>query len=456
MNRNIASLALTALLCSTALAACGGSDDVESEIESLGEAEQALQVNSRGTYSLHLNNIVRFPPTQPGADADRGRRLFGLAPDLETEDTTEALFQGPSQAFGGVVASNGRTCFTCHRGLSTLLGLPALPLSSTIPLTDTLFTGLDADAQGDPDGLHNLDQLGLVKYRPGRFNPTRPQSDPFRRVFFWRKSIRLVNNGLQNGFLNDGRMRAMFETDRGAVFSHTQDSDNRFDDLFTVQDGNDLEAFQAAQLSQPELAALRDPQHPLHQTLIDDPFYTVHTTTHAQKKGKLVFIQKCMSCHNMPNVFNNISNAEALGAGEAQPTNPPLGPGVARTFNVGVSERNLHNLRFTEHTGGGQFAPVVIPLVKLNGTVVQHTVTFDIGLAATTGRWEDIGRFKVPQLRNLLQAAPYFHDNSAATIEAVVDYFNSPAYNNSRDGKLYPIHMNAQQRANLIEFLKLL
>jgi len=452
MSPKISSLFLPALASAALLAACSGPADTES-VES---AASPMKVTNSGTYNLQLQDVVRFAPTKPGADPDRGRRLFGLAPDMETEDKTDALFEGFSFAKGGVVVSNQRTCFTCHRGLSAALGLPAAPLSSSVPLTDALFTGLDADAQGDPDGMFNLDQLALVKYRPGRFNLTRPPSDPFRKVFFWRKSVKLLNTGLTNGFLNDARMRAMFETDRGAVLSHTQDTDERFDDLFTVQDGNDLEAFQFSNFTHPELAALRDPQDPMYQTLIDDPFYTVDITTAAQERGKKVFIKKCMSCHNTPNVFNNVSNVAALGNGERPPNFPPMAPSVARTFNVGVSERNLHNLRFTEDLGGGNFAPIVLPLVKNDGTVVNLTVTFDIGLAATTARYEDIGRFKVPQLRWLASLAPYFHDNSAATIEEVVDYFNSPQYNNSVDGKLYPIHLNPQQRADLIAFLYIL
>jgi hypothetical protein len=453
MNFKASSLCLTALFASALAAACNSSP---ADPEDVASAEQPVKVLNDGSYSLHLEEIVRFTPIQPGSDPDRGRRLFGIAADLETEDKTEATFEGFSQAFGGVVVSNQRTCFTCHRGLSTQLGLPPAPLSATVPLTDALFTGLDGDAQGDPDGMHNLDQLALVKYRPGRFNLTRPASDPFRKVFFWRKSIKLVNVGLTHGFLNDARMRAMFETDRGAVFSHTQDSDVRFDDLFTVQDGNDMEAFQFSNFSDPRLADLRDPQAPLHQVLIDDPFYTVDITTQAQEKGRKVFVKKCMTCHNTPNVFNHIANAETLGNGERSPKNPPLGPAITRTFNVGVSERNAHGLRFTEDLGNGQFAPIVLPLVKVDGTVVQVTVTIDLGLAATTARYEDIGRFKVPQLRNLAQNAPYFHDNSAATIADVVDYFNSAQYNHSKDGKRFPIHLNAQERANLIAFLQIL
>ncbi len=439
-----------------ALSACetrgGGEGDGD-----VGVAAEALRNVNRGSYNLHLEDTLRFNPIPAGADPVRGRALFGLAADGETEDNTQAIFQGFSQAAGGVITSNQRSCFTCHRGiLATRLGLPRPPMSASVAPTDTLFTGIDGDAQGDPDGPSNLENLALIKYRPNRFNPIRPQSDPFRQVFFWRKSITLVNLAFAHGFLNDGRSRAMFETDRGAVFSHTQSGDTRFDDLFTLQDGADMEAFQFSIVSDPRLLALRDPAAPLHQTLVHDPFYTVDMHTQAQKRGKKVFQQSCMTCHNTPNIFNNLANVETRGNGERLENNPPFAPSVARTFNVGVSERNLHGLRFTQDLGGGQFAPVVIPLVREDGIIKNVTVTFDIGLAATTGRWEDIGRFKVPQLRGVKANGPYFHDNSAATLEEVVDYFNSDAYNNSKDGRNFPVHLSADKRADLIEFLEIL
>ncbi|WP_437514089.1 hypothetical protein [Sorangium sp. So ce1099] len=443
---------LLAALAAATLPACGSRDDQEP----LGGAASEIRVTNSGTYNLHLEETLRFNPIQPGADPARGRALFGLAAAADTEDKTQAIFEGPSQAFGGTVVSNQRTCFTCHRGLVVELGLPAPPLSASVGLDDALFTGLHGDAQGDPDGLRNLDELALVKYRPNRFNLQRAEDDPFRRVFFWRKSIRLVNLAFSNGFLHDARARTMFETDRGAVFSHTQESDRRFDDLFTVQDGNDLEAFQFSQLSDPRLAALRDPSDPMFRTLARDPFYTVAVATRAEKRGKKVFERSCMTCHNVPNVFNNLSNVEALGNGETDVKNPVFGPSVTRTFNIGVSERNRHGLRFSHHAGGGAFEPIILPLVDEDGVIVPFEVKKDIGLAATTGRLEDVGRFKVPQLRRLARNAPYFHDNSAMSIEEVVDYFNSDFYNDSKDGRRFPIRLTGGQRADLIAFLKVL
>ncbi len=467
----------TTLSLSLVLVACGGPVDApddlditlaetDAESSALNRGQATRIVNAfadrfninRGSRNLHLEDSLNFKPVAPSADADRGRALFGLAPDLETSDPSGALFEGASQVFGGTVVSNGRTCFTCHRGQSEHLGLPAGRVVDSVPLSDPLFTGIEADAQGDPDAFHNLSELGLLKYRPNRFNPQRPQSDPFRKVFGWRKSVRLVNTGFAHGFLTDGRGRVLFEAARGAAFSHTQSSDERFDDLFSVADGQDIEAFLFgdATLSDPRLAALRDPSHPLHEEITTRPFYTVPVTTRAQARGKRVFKRQCFTCHDMPNVFSSRAHVDALGNGDRPDNFPPWAPAVGKLFNIGVSERNAHGLRFSEPDGNGGFQPIVIPLVDGDGTVHQYTLDMDIGLAGTTGRWEDRGRFKVPQLRDLVELAPYFHDNSAATIEEVVDYFNSDAYNDSLDGRRYPVRLNARQRADLIEFLKIL
>jgi cytochrome c peroxidase len=99
---------------------------------------------------------------------------------------------------------------------------------------------------------------------------------------------------------------------------------------------------------------------------------------------------------------------------------------------------------------------VVLPLAKEDGGTVELPVTFDVGLAASTARYEDVGRFKVPQLRGVKNNAPYFHDNSAMTLAEVVDYFDSPQYNNSKDGKRFPIHLNNGEKADLLAFLDIL
>jgi hypothetical protein len=408
-------------------------------------------------YNMGLQATLDFNPIQPGSDIDHGRAVFGLAADDNTIDTSEAIFTGFSQAYGGELTSNGRVCASCHRGGANHFGLPPLPLTSSVSADDPLITGFTADADGDPDAYEDLVQYGLVRYRPGRFNLARSEDDPYRQVFFWRKVQRLVNLRFEHGFLNDGRARVMFETCQGAAFTHTQATDQRFDDLFSLQDGVDLEAFQFADtLSDPTLAALANPSDPLHDTLVSDPFYTVPIRTQAQRRGSQVFQQYCMTCHNVPNVFNNIWNVEPLGNNARPVTDPAFAPSVGKNFDIGVAEANRLHLDFRLAHPDGTRTTIVLPLANEDGTTTNYPVTFDVGLAATTARRVDVGRFRVPQLRDIKDLGPYFHDNSATTLTDVINYFNSAQYNTSRDGQRYPIHLDARQRSDLLEFLNVL
>ncbi|HVE81276.1 MAG TPA: hypothetical protein VND93_00445, partial [Myxococcales bacterium] len=406
--------------------------------------------------SIRYTDQVEFPQ-RIGAqgDRDRGQAAFGIGADGVSIDPTDALFEGHSLIAGDVV-SNGRTCATCHRPDPGLfLGLPPLPLSAHVPADDALFTGLRADVGDDPLGLPNFDQLGLLLHRPTRLDPLLPHDGPQRRLFFWRKTNRLINTVFGFGFLNEGRMRQLVETTRGAVFTHTQNGDLRFDDITNapLTDPNrrllDISTFMEDTIDPPELKALLDPADPLFATLVKDPFYTVPVSTREEREGRNVFQVYCMTCHNMPNVFGNRDHVN----------NPPSAtpPPYGHTFDIGVSQRNKHNLefRFFDVTTG-QRVPLVLPLAAQDGSTVNVTVVDDVGLAAATGRYEDLHKFKVPQLRRISQLGPYFHDNSADTLEEVVDYFNGGLYNSSPDGRTHPIHLTAQQRGALLAFLRIL
>jgi len=42
-----------------------------------------------------------------------------------------------------------------------------------------------------------------------------------------------------------------------------------------------------------------------------------------------------------------------------------------------------------------------------------------------TGKWRDVGRFKVPVRRALAARAPFFHDGSAATLADLVEFYDA-------------------------------
>ncbi len=98
----------------------------------------------------------------------------------------------------------------------------------------------------------------------------------------------------------------------------------------------------------------------------------------------------CTSCHNAPNVGTH---------------------SVARLFNTGVSNA----ARRTPD----------MPLYTLKNIATGEVIeTTDPGNAMVTGKWKDIGRFKVPNLRGMGLRAPYFHDGSAKDLGEVVRFYD--------------------------------
>jgi len=84
----------------------------------------------------------------------------------------------------------------------------------------------------------------------------------------------------------------------------------------------------------------------------------------------------------------------------------------------------------------------------------------DLGLADVTGLVEDEGKFKVPTLRNIEYTAPYMHDGRFATLEDVVEHYNSgvhadspnldPEMHNASEG----LNLTEAEKTDLINFLK--
>jgi cytochrome c peroxidase len=89
--------------------------------------------------------------------------------------------------------------------------------------------------------------------------------------------------------------------------------------------------------------------------------------------------------------------------------------------------------------------------------------TADIGLMAVTHRTTDMGKFRVPTLRNIALTAPYMHDGSMATLAEVIDHYaqggrqlpaGPSARNHLVDRRIRPFHLTAQEKDDLIAFLQ--
>lgn len=91
------------------------------------------------------------------------------------------------------------------------------------------------------------------------------------------------------------------------------------------------------------------------------------------------------------------------------------------------------------------------------------------GLFELTGQPGDMGRFRVPSLRNLAFTFPYMHDGSISSLEEVLDHYARGGRNvalgtNAGDGSLNPrkdprvagFTLTAQERGDVVAFLRAL
>jgi hypothetical protein len=101
----------------------------------------------------------------------------------------------------------------------------------------------------------------------------------------------------------------------------------------------------------------------------------------------------CTTCHNTPDVGNHSR---------------------ARFFNIGIANTQANPLFSTEF-------PIYSFRRNSDGALISVS---DPGLALRTGKFEDIGKFKVPKLRGLGARAPYFHNGMAKTLTDVVKFYN--------------------------------
>lgn len=81
----------------------------------------------------------------------------------------------------------------------------------------------------------------------------------------------------------------------------------------------------------------------------------------------------------------------------------------------------------------------------------------DEGRKAITGRAGDLGKFKVPGLRNIAVSAPYLHDGSLATLREVVERYAAGGLGHpSTDPQISPFELTEDELGDLLAFLETL
>ena len=85
----------------------------------------------------------------------------------------------------------------------------------------------------------------------------------------------------------------------------------------------------------------------------------------------------------------------------------------------------------------------------------------DEGRSAITHNKEDIGKFKVPGLRNVAVTAPYMHNGMFKTLREVIDYYDDPYKTvaspvNIDTLLLQPLHLTDEEKTDLENFMRAL
>lgn len=347
-----------------------------------------------------------------------------VEPDTELEDVDEAsqavhhvngkkLFE--RETFDG----NGRTCATCHSKKTGTISPADVQERFEDDPNDPLFRSLDSD-----DGVGNsytrlLEEATILVTLPLPEGWALADEPGATSVTLERGIPTTLNvPSLDDIFMIDGRNDTLEEQALGAINSHYEPGRQPTEaELEAIADHQQTNRFFSNNKLKHWANGGPAPQLPAGHTA-------------SEIRGRLWFVPSaagiCSHCHSGPML--NETN-EFIAA--------PVPPGT-RFFTAFVSELNK---------GGNQVR--TFEVTAQDGTVTT-IASPDPGRALITGNPADANAFRIPTIWGAKKTAPYFHDNSAATLEELVqhysDYFQIvglPA-------------LSAQEQADIVAYTKLL
>jgi len=81
----------------------------------------------------------------------------------------------------------------------------------------------------------------------------------------------------------------------------------------------------------------------------------------------------------------------------------------------------------------------------------------DLGRYYVTLRKKDIGAFKTPTLRSIIETSPYMHDGVFQTLEEVIDFLNKGGNTNAHLSPLMkPLNLTSGEKGDVLAFLQAL
>ncbi len=399
-------------------------------------------------------------PDDLGDDDEVGTSELALSNVQKKE--AKRLYE--EETFGG----NGRTCLTCHGPDTGTLSPEDVQERFLANPDDPLFLhdGSD-DFQGNGATRILADATILVEL-PLPPNVTLA-NDPTATHIVVRRGIPTTLNtpALDPVLMLDGRAPDLETQAMDAVHGHAQGTiDPTAAQLELIAEQQQTKKFFSDEALRrfaeggpaPELPQGHTAAEKRGRLWFEDAPVPIAGNASTPRKGL------CAMCHSGP-LLN-----ESNGWLPVPVPPPPPPPGGTPSCDSPVTEASLV-------PKGTRFQSVLVSEINIAQNPVYDfvvhrpdgtTVTMsspDPGRALVTGDFSAFptpnalfNSFKIPILRGIKHTAPYFHDGSAKTLEAVVDHYAlafAIATDCQFDGDP-PLVMTAQDKADLVAFLKLL
>jgi hypothetical protein len=337
------------------------------------------------------------------------------------------------ETFGG----NGRTCLTCHsHETGTVSPQDAKKRFDQNP-SDPLFAG-DGSDDGQGHGVTRMLSDATVLMEVPLAPNVRLADDPTARSVVLRRGIPTTLNtpALDSVLMLDGREPTLETQALNAIHEHAQTT--------SVIGARTLERLKQFQLTDdfftsPEVRTFaRGGAAPI----------LPEGTTEAEKRGRRFFEDLppdatfkdglCAQCHSGPLLNQTNRFAPLFGT---------FVPEGTRFETVLVSELN---------TADNPVRRFIFTNPDYSEKIVDSP---DPGRALITGIYQDPGpfnvnvnAFKISILRGIRNTAPYFHDNSAKTLEEVAHHYTI-AFQIVSGGFL---NLTAEDEADIVAYMKLL
>jgi cytochrome c peroxidase len=367
---------------------------------------------------------------QPAGSGGSGSSSGGIVKD------GQQLFE--HETFGG----NGRTCLTCHSRETGTVSPQDAQLRFQQDPNDPLFLH-DGSDDGRGNGVTRMLADATILVEIPLPPNVRLADDPSATSVTLRRGIPTTLNtpALDSILMLDGRQPTLEAQAHGAIFDHAQTT--------IAPDAEELTAIKNFQLTDAFFSspALRSLAHGGPAPVLPAG------TTDSERRGRRFFEDLppdpefkdglCAACHSGPllNQTNKFLPIPGVIAG-------------SRFQTVGISELNAAGNPVREYI-----------FINPDGTESRVSSAdpgraLITGVGKETGTFDHVNAFKISPLWGIRRTAPYFHDNSAKTLEAVAAHyalFFSIITDRDGPGPLPPlVVLTPQDQADIVAYMKLL